>query len=60
LSIEEAVFHGVPLIGIPMFSDQDLNMRQAEMAQFALTQEFGEIRGDVLYEKIQRILSTPR
>ena len=57
LSTEEAVFHGVPLIGIPMFSDQDLNMKQAGLAGYSLTMEFGDIAGDILLNKINQILN---
>src|SRR5437867_4364602 len=30
LSIEEAVYHSVPLIGFPMFGDQQWNMENAQ------------------------------
>jgi UDP:flavonoid glycosyltransferase YjiC (YdhE family) len=43
-----------------MFSDQDLNMKQAELAGYALTMEFGDIAEDVLQNKINNILNDTR
>lgn len=40
LSTTEAVYHGVPVIGIPIFGDQHLNMARSESNGFALTVEY--------------------
>lgn len=36
LSAQEAAYHGVALIGIPIFGDQMLNVKQAERAGYAV------------------------
>ncbi|KAF4519363.1 UDP-glycosyltransferase-07b, partial [Ephemera danica] len=36
LSIQEAAYHGIPLIGLPLFGDQFLNLRKAESDGYAV------------------------
>jgi len=36
LSAQEAAYHGVALIGIPIYGDQMLNVKQAERAGYAV------------------------
>jgi glucuronosyltransferase len=55
--MQEAVYHGVPLLGIPLFADQDGNMAQAERLGHALTLELTEITEKLLLEKIHRMLN---
>jgi glucuronosyltransferase len=60
LSTEEAVYHGVPLIGFPMFGDQDWNIKQAENLGFALGIDISEMTEDMLLDSINRILHEPK
>jgi glucuronosyltransferase len=60
LSTEEAVYHGVPLIGFPMFGDQDWNMKHSENLGFALSRDFFDITEDELLATINRILTEPK
>ncbi|ODN03640.1 UDP-glucuronosyltransferase 2B14 [Orchesella cincta] len=60
LSVQEAVYHGVPLLGLPVFGDQDINVAQAENAGFALSQEILEVNEDDLLAKIDRLLTENR
>jgi hypothetical protein len=55
----EAVYHGVPLLGIPMLGDQMLNMQKSENSGFALTLELMDITEEKLFQYINRILSEP-
>ncbi|CAL8094095.1 unnamed protein product [Orchesella dallaii] len=57
LSVQEAVYHGVPLLGLPVFGDQDINIAQAENSGFALSQEILEVNEDELLAKINRLLT---
>lgn len=57
LSLQEAAYHGTPLIGFPLFADQDLNMKQAEKAGFATTLEINEFTEEKLEGTINRILT---
>ncbi|CAL8110077.1 unnamed protein product [Orchesella dallaii] len=57
LSTQEAVFHGVPLIGFPFFADQDLNIIKAEKAGFALSLEINDFTEEMLENAINKILT---
>jgi len=59
-STEEAIFHGVPLIGIPMFGDQDANMKTSENHGFALTVEFRNLTEEKLFMAINTVLTDPK
>lgn len=43
LSMTEAVYHGLPLIGIPVFGDQYLNMARAENSGYGLTVAYSNL-----------------
>ena len=58
-STQEAVYHGVPLIGIPMFGDQPANMRKAESLGYGITLEFSELTEDILTDAVNNILQKP-
>ncbi|CAL8107627.1 unnamed protein product [Orchesella dallaii] len=60
LSTQEAVFHGVPLIGFPFFADQDLNIIKAEKAGFALSLEINDFTEEMLENAINKILTDDR
>ncbi|GBP42147.1 UDP-glucuronosyltransferase 2B37, partial [Eumeta japonica] len=42
LSTTEAIYYGVPVIGIPIFGDQFLNMEQAVVKGYGLKVEYEE------------------
>ena len=56
----EAIYNGVPLVGLPMFGDQEWNMKQAERKGFALSLSILEMTEEDLYEAINRVLTEPR
>ena len=60
LSTQEAIYHGVPLIVIPIFGDQDMNMRQAENAGYSLTLEIMNFTQEGLQHKIDRLINEPQ
>jgi glucuronosyltransferase len=43
LGAQEAMYHGVPLIGIPIFGDQSLNVNRAQQAGYGLRLDLSNI-----------------
>jgi len=60
LSTQEAAYHGVPILGIPFFADQDLNMMQSESQGFALTLEILNMTEPDLENKLRQLLDEPK
>ena len=60
LSTEEAVYHGVPLVGIPVFGDQDWNMKHSEQMGFARTLELRDLTEEAVLTALNEILAEPR
>jgi len=60
LSTTEAVWNGVPVVGIPVMADQPINMAHTENAGLGLTLNLDEITEDALYEKVTEVLTNPK
>ncbi|CAL8107618.1 unnamed protein product [Orchesella dallaii] len=60
LSTQESVFYGVPLLGAPLYVDQDLNMKQAENLGQGLTLEITDFTEESLEDKITTIIFDQR
>lgn len=43
LSTQEAIYHGVPVLGIPVFGDQQMNMRHAELSGYAVALDYANV-----------------
>ncbi|CAH0545937.1 unnamed protein product [Brassicogethes aeneus] len=59
LSVIEAVYHGVPILGIPVFWDQEQNIKNAVHNGFALNLPLRELNENTLFSSIHHILYTP-
>ncbi|KAF4528002.1 UDP-glycosyltransferase-19 [Ephemera danica] len=57
LSTQESIFHGVPIVGIPIFTDQHLNMRRSENLGYALTVNVATITTDSFLKTMQTVLN---
>lgn len=60
LSKQEAVHRGVPMVGIPVYGDQALNMAKVVSAGLGVSLDFKNITtGSVLWA-VQEVLENPR
>ncbi|XP_057374691.1 UDP-glycosyltransferase UGT4-like [Daphnia carinata] len=55
-SLQEAIYHGVPMLGIPFGIDQFLNLRRAVNDGYALQLQWKEINENTLNTAIQHLL----
>lgn len=60
LGMTEAVYEAVPLLGIPLFGDQMMNMRRAVAKGYALTLDYRNITESNVYEAINELLKNPK
>ncbi|CAH1389499.1 unnamed protein product [Nezara viridula] len=60
LSISEAVHFGVPLVGIPIFGDQQKNLVLVEDAGYGRTLKFRNITKDTVAWTLKEVLSNKR
>jgi len=60
LSTQEALQRGVPLLGIPIFGDQSLNMNRAVVAGYGLTIRFTNVTMESLLWGIREMIDNPK
>lgn len=59
LSTQEAAYHGVPMIMMPIIADQYTNAVVMEQNGYGLKIDFCQFTEEEFYNKIQRILRDP-
>ncbi|XP_017113521.1 UDP-glycosyltransferase UGT5 [Drosophila elegans] len=59
LSTTESIYHGKPVIGLPIFSDQFFNMAHAEQTGYGIMLDFKSLNSKDFREAIERITSEP-
>ncbi|CAG9827372.1 unnamed protein product [Diabrotica balteata] len=60
LSTSEAAYHGVPVVGIPFFADQHLNINIMESKGIAVRVDFVTMTTNTLLDKVNEILHNPK
>lgn len=60
LGSTEAIYHGVPVIGIPIFGDQELNMARAQRAGYGLTVNYRNLTQEALTWALNEVLTDPK
>lgn len=60
LSTMESAYHGVPMIGLPIFVDQTINMKNVEIKGYSITLEILDLTEKDLEKAIHQILNEPK
>uniref|UniRef100_A0A1I8QCL4 UDP-glucuronosyltransferase n=1 Tax=Stomoxys calcitrans TaxID=35570 RepID=A0A1I8QCL4_STOCA len=60
LSTTETIYHGKPILGIPFFGDQFMNVKNAVKAGYALSFKVADITKDSLKSAIMELWTNPR
>lgn len=56
----EALYHGVPVVAVPLYADQFDNAIRVTEKGVAVTIDFTRLTPDLLYDGVQRVLNEPR
>lgn len=56
----EAVYHGVPLVGVPLFGDQSDNLARLSRRGGAIVLNFNQLTVDELTETLNTVIDQPR
>lgn len=56
----ETVYHGVPVVTIPVFCDHDANAAKAQLDGYAIKLELEDISVDALYHAITQVIMDPK
>ena len=59
MSTQEAVFHGIPMIALPVFADQHINIRNYVEQKIAVSLDLFKIDGVSLTRVIIDVLKNP-
>jgi glucuronosyltransferase len=59
MSIQEAIYHGVPLVSMPVFAEQDYNAERVHAGKYGIRLEITTVTEDQLVDAISKILHDP-
>lgn len=57
---QEAIYCAVPLLGIPIFGDQKLNINNFENQGFAIQVPYDDISKDTILKAAKKLLQDPK
>lgn len=60
LSMFETVYHGVPVVTLPVFCDHDSNAAKAETDGYAVKLDLSTLTSEVLLRAIRKVIHDPR
>ena len=60
LGLQEAIYHGVPVLGLPFANDQKTNIVKAEKEGYLLKLDWDKITEEILCDTIQKLINEPR
>lgn len=60
LSTTETIYHGVPVLAIPIFGDQSMNAAQIELSGFGKALKFSELNEENLKNSLDELLNNPK
>lgn len=60
MSTTEAVHRATPVIGIPIFGDQHLNVKETVNAGTGIKLEFDELTSDLIVEAVNEVINNPK
>ena len=60
LSLQEAIFHQTPLVGVPLGNDQFQNILRAEENGYAVMLDWTNFTADSLYNAIEKAINDPK
>lgn len=56
---QEGVHYAVPMLGMPIYCDQHLNMRKAVQNGYAISLHFPDITKEILKDSLEQLLNNP-
>lgn len=59
-SAVEAKYHGVPIVGVPIFADQDANVDTIVKEGWAVKVDFATITEKSLHDGVTEVLNNPK
>ena len=59
-SLYESAYHGVPVVAVPFFGDQQSNAKKAGHVGLGLAVDWKSSNAQELFETIERVISEPR
>ncbi|XP_066247354.1 UDP-glycosyltransferase UGT5-like isoform X2 [Euwallacea similis] len=60
MGTQEAIYCGIPVLGIPIFADQSLNIKYAEAMGYAIMVDYEDISKERLLEAARKLLENPQ